>query len=69
LSSATVLLILSMIYTMIWLMIFKRDNSIHNLKQLWLPLTAGFTTALMQIALMDLGRFALTGTWKGFFAG
>ncbi|MDR3573764.1 MAG: DUF2085 domain-containing protein [Anaerolineaceae bacterium] len=68
LGSATVMLILGMIYTVIWLMLFKQENKYHHLKEVWLPLTAGFTTALIQISIMDWGRYALTGTWKGFFS-
>jgi hypothetical protein len=32
---------------------------------LWLVLTLGFVLALLQIGLLDLGRFHLTGTWSG----
>jgi len=31
-------------------------------------LVAGFATALSQIAVMDIVRYLLTGTWKGFFS-
>jgi uncharacterized membrane protein len=68
LGSATVMVILGMIYTIVWLMLFKQENKYRHLKELWLPLVAGFTTALIQISFMDWGRFALTGTWKGFFS-
>jgi hypothetical protein len=34
-----------------------------------LPLTGGFGLALLQIALLDFGRYALTGTWDGFHLG
>jgi uncharacterized membrane protein len=68
LGSATVMVILSMIYTIIWLMLFKQENKYHHFKEAWLPLLAGFTTALIQISFMDWGRYALTGTWKGFFS-
>lgn len=68
LGSATVLVILGMIYTIVWLMLFKQENKYHTIKEVWLPLLAGFTTALIQISFMDWGRYALTGTWKGFFS-
>ena len=68
LGSATVIVILGMIYTIIWLMLFKQENKYHHLKEAWLPLVAGFTTALIQISIMDWGRYTLTGTWKGFFS-
>ena len=68
LGSATVMVILSMIYTIVWMMLFKQENKYRNIKELWLPLLAGFTTALIQISFMDWGRYRLTGTWKGFFS-
>ncbi len=68
LGSATVMVILGMIYTIVWLMLFKQENKYRHLKELWLPLVAGFTTALIQISFMDWGRYTLTGTWKGFFS-
>ncbi len=66
LSSATILIILTLVYTMVWAMISKRDNTSHSLKELWPLLVAGFATALTQIALMDLLRYLWTGTWDGF---
>ncbi len=33
------------------------------------PLTLGFGTALLQVAVFDWVRFALTGTWDGFIIG
>lgn len=66
LASATILLILGMVYCMIWVLAFKRDNQYLTLRSLWVPLLAGFTTALLQIAVSDAIRFYLTGTWGGF---
>jgi len=47
----------------------KKENMFQNLSQLSGYLAAGFTTALLQIGIMDLGRYILTGTWAGFFSG
>ncbi|MEJ5202415.1 MAG: hypothetical protein WHV66_09295, partial [Anaerolineales bacterium] len=69
LSSATVLFILTMLYTVIWILLLKKENQYQTLNDLSGLLIAGFTTALLQIALMDLGRYLLTGTWKGFPIG
>jgi uncharacterized membrane protein len=66
LSTATILLILTLVYTIVWVMIAKRENSYTSWRAAWMPLLAGFTTALLQIAVMDAARFALTGTWEGF---
>jgi uncharacterized membrane protein len=66
LSSLSVLLILTMVYSLIWLLVTKRENMYLNFKHAWVPLLAGFTTALLQISLMDAARFILTGGWGGF---
>lgn len=68
-STGGVLLLLGMVYTLVWLMIFKQENRFSSLVQLTVPLTGGATLALLQIALLDLGRFMLTGTWEGFHFG
>ena len=68
-SAAGVLVLLTMVYTMIWLMVFRRENSHQSLKQLGLALVAGFGVALIQIALLDAIRFILTGSWEGFHFG
>jgi uncharacterized membrane protein len=59
-------LLLTMIYTLVYVMILGQDNSFTKLRQIWLPLTAGFTIAMIQIAAIDMLRFWLTGTWGAF---
>lgn len=66
LSAATVVIILTLIYTVVWLMITRHENHFSNWRQVWLWVVAGFGTALLQIAALDAVRFALTGTWDGF---
>ncbi len=66
LSAGTVLLVLTMVYTVVWVMVFKKGNSFSHLAAMWPFLLAGFTTALLQVAALDLLRFALMGTWEGF---
>lgn len=68
-SAAGVLLILTTTYTMLWLMAFHRENQARSWLQLALPVATGFGAALLQIALLDLARFWLTGTWQGFTLG
>lgn len=68
-SAAGVLLLLSLVYCMAWLLVLRRENRFLNLAQLALPLTGGFGTAILQIALLDLARYLLTGTWDGFHLG
>ncbi|NOY97889.1 MAG: DUF2085 domain-containing protein [Chloroflexi bacterium] len=64
-----VLALLTLIYSMVWVMIMRQENAFDTLRQLWLPLTAGFTMALIMILGIDLFRFWATGTWGGFPMG
>ncbi len=66
LSAATVWLVLGMCYTLLWMTVFQLENSFTSLTSGWLLLTAGFTTALLQIGAVDWLRYTLTGTWSGF---
>lgn len=68
-SAGGVILLLAMVYSMVWLMILRAENRFSQPSELLLPLTGGFTMAMLQIALLDLGRFLLTGTWEGFRLG
>ena len=66
LSGLAILLILTAVFAIVWLMASKRENRFQRWSELWVPLLAGFTTALVQIGLLDALRFWLTGTWEGF---
>ncbi|NMB87305.1 MAG: DUF2085 domain-containing protein [Chloroflexi bacterium] len=68
LSAGTVVLMLTLIYSIVWAMLTKQENHFHGLSDMWPILLAGLITAMLQIGLMDIGRFALTGTWAGFFS-
>lgn len=68
-SSAGVLILLVLIYSMVWIMVFRLDNSFHTVRQLSFPLAGGFFLALLQIAAFNWLRFYLTGTWGGFVIG
>ncbi len=68
-SASGVLVILTMVYSLFWLLILRKENTYQRLVQMLLPLVGGFGIALLQIALFDLARFALTGTWDGFHLG
>jgi uncharacterized membrane protein len=68
-SAAGVLVLLTMVYSLFWLIILRKENSYQWLSQMAFPLVAGFGVGLLQIALFDLARFALTGTWDGFHLG
>ena len=62
-------LLLTIVYTIVWVMITGQDNKFTKLRRLWLPFLAGFTIALIQTAAIDMLRFWLTGTWGGFPLG
>jgi hypothetical protein len=47
-------------------MIMRQDNTFENPRELWLPLLAGFTLAMLMLLSIDLFRLQLTGTWSGF---
>ncbi|MEZ0397222.1 MAG: DUF2085 domain-containing protein [Anaerolineales bacterium] len=66
LTIAGVLLLLTMVYTMVWVMVMRQENMFRRLGEMWLPLLAGFTIALLQIAAIDALRFWGTGTWEPF---
>jgi len=66
LSALTVPLILGVCYSLIWIIIFRKENTYASLKQAWMPLLAGLFTALLQIGVIDLLRYQFTGTWAGF---
>jgi hypothetical protein len=68
-SAAGVLLLLTLAYTMVWVMVFRTENRYTDARQLVLPLVCGFGVALLQIILLDVARYALTGTWDGFHLG
>lgn len=64
-----VLLLLTLVYAMLWLIVFKSDGRIQRWNQMLVPLIAGFGFGLLQIAMLDFLRFILTGTWDGFHLG
>lgn len=66
LSAGAIFLILTMVYAMIWMMLFKRENSFRRYRELWVPLLAGLLLALLQVSAFDAFRFWLTGVWTGF---
>lgn len=66
LSGIAVLAILTLTYAVIWVLLSRQENRYHKWKDAWVPLLAGFLTALLQITLMDAARLFLTGTWSGF---
>lgn len=68
-SAGGVLVLLTMVYAMVWVMLMQQENYFTRYSQLWLALAAGFTLAMLQIAVIDALRFWLTGSWGGFPLG
>jgi uncharacterized membrane protein/competence protein ComGC len=66
LGSAGVVVLLVMVYSMVLVMIFKKENQFSGFRELWVPLVSGYVIALTQIGLIDLLRYLWTGTWAGF---
>jgi uncharacterized membrane protein len=68
-STFGVVLLLTMVYTIIWLRILRKENTFSRLSQITRYIIVGFFFAMVQIALLDLIRFIITGTWNGLFFG
>lgn len=63
LSTAAILLVLAMIYSLLWCIILKKENSLHLFNEGLRIFSAGLITAITQVGVMDLIRFSLSGTW------
>jgi uncharacterized membrane protein len=69
LSAGGVLLLLTMVYSMLWMILMRQENVFMTLREAWLPILAGLTIALIQITAIDLFRLWLTHTWGAFPLG
>lgn len=68
-SALGVLGLLTLLYTLIWIIFFGLENKADHFREITWPLVGGFATAILQIAGMDLLRYWFTGTWGGFVFG
>lgn len=66
LSTLGVLALLTLVFSMVWIMLMGQENTFSRLRQIWLPALAGLTLAFLLILSIDLLRLALTHTWGGF---
>jgi hypothetical protein len=66
LSALGVVILLSVVYSMIVLILRRRENQARSWGELVVPLAIGLALTFVQIGLFDLGRYWLTGTWSGF---
>lgn len=65
-SAAGVIILLTMVYSMVFVMVIKRENTNSRFRELVTPLLAGYIVAMLQIGAIDLLRYLWTGTWAGF---
>jgi hypothetical protein len=66
LSALGVVAIMTLIFTVVITSVIRRENKSHTLADA-LPLVLfGLTGTLLLVGLIDLLRFAATGTWNGF---
>jgi len=66
LSTLGVLALLTMVFSIAWVMIMRQENAFEHHRQLWIPAGAGLTLALILILGIDFLRLTLTHTWGGF---
>lgn len=64
--SLGVIVLLTMIYSMVWVMITNHENQYARFRDYWVPLVGGYIIGLLQIGIIDLLRYLWTGTWEGF---
>ena len=69
LSVLGVLALLVTVFSIVWVIIMRQENTLETPRQLWMPVTAGLTLAFLMISVIDLLRLQLTGTWGGFPLG
>lgn len=65
-SSAGVLMLLTMTNAMIFMLATRSENRATTWREAVVPLAVGLTTALMLVLTIDVVRYAVTGTWGGF---
>ena len=66
LSTFGVLILLTMVYTMVILIVTKKESTAGSWRELTFPILGGFTLAILQIGLINLVRYLFMGTWEGF---
>lgn len=66
LSAFGVVIMLSLVNTMIVLTLSRRANAAVGWRQAWPFVLAGVTFTFVEIGLIDVARFTLTGSWEGF---
>lgn len=57
----TALTIITLLYTVFWVILLKKENSFSSIKTLWIYLVAGFATAMAQVVLLVTLRSNILG--------
>jgi uncharacterized membrane protein len=65
-STLGIFVILTIVYSLLWCIILKRENLLKTFQDGIRIYLAGAISAIVQVGFMDLLRFWLTGTWQGF---
>lgn len=68
-SAGGVIVLLTMVYSMVFVMLTNRENQSSKFSDMIFPLVVGVVASFTQVAALDLIRFLLTGTWDGFHIG
>lgn len=63
LSTTMVVILLTLLYSVVWMIILHKENSIYKIKEMFFLLNVGFFCAILQIILLDAARYYLTGSW------
>ncbi len=66
LSGLGVIVLLAGVYTMVVLLLLRKENLADDWRDLAWPVLGGLVLGFLQIGSLDLVRFAITGTWSGF---
>lgn len=62
-SITAIFIILGMIYSLLWCIILKKENSLHHFQDGIRIFIIGMITAILQVGMMDLARYLITKTW------
>jgi uncharacterized membrane protein len=65
LSTLSVPILVTMVYTLLWILAFNKEANIRNRIERFSYIVLGCLAAFVQIGALDLLRFAVTGTWAG----
>jgi uncharacterized membrane protein len=64
-----VMALLIIVFSVVWMLVMRQENTFESLSQMWMPFIAGTTLTFLMITAIDLLRLRLTGTWGAFPLG